>query len=432
MTRDATRRRPRARPSGATLLAAAIALSAIAPAIAVAAPDYGSRNPEWNGLTELHAVARAEGIELVTADGIDVDRLDPRDGLLLVYPRHDLPVASILDRLRAGGRVALADDFGEGRSLLRRFAIERGVVDGAGAPRLRDRDALLVAHPRIAHPLAEGVEAIVTNHPTALRHPELEPVFAFGEGPDALVLSGTVGDGRLVAIADPSVLINQMLAIDGNRRFAAALLRFLVADGSGRVVLVAGDARLAGRDGDDPMATPIERMDEMLRAAAQADVPARALAVAAIVLCGIVAAVASGAVALRGPYGAETMLPPSRSGGGFSGWLRFYLDPARARGLGAAFAPSRNLLHPTLMYKTELEATLATTLGLPGDASARRIVDAMPPRARDDARPLLAELEALERGERDRAAVPHVGARAFRRIHARGEALAAAAREARR
>ncbi len=389
-------------------------IALLVPAWAQAAPDYGPTNRDWNGLTELVEVAALEGVELEVARSVDVDRLGPGDALFVLYPQRGMPVASLLDFLRGGGRMALADDFGEGRALLRRFGIERGLSTSAGATRLRESEALLVARPRVAHPLTEGIEAIVTNHPAALRHPELEPVLAYDDGPDAFVLSGTVGEGRLVAIADPSVFINQMLAIDGNRRFAAATLRFLAGGrADGRVILVSGDAELHGREGDDPAAGPVERMNDLLRSAAHAEIPALGLTVAALVLCGIFAAVASGAVALRGPYGAETILPPAAGGGGFSGWLRFYLDPAR----------SRNLLHPTLMYKTELEAALATSLGLPERAGARALVAAVPAGMRAEASALLEELEALERGERAAGAAPRVRPRGFLRYVERGEAL---------
>jgi hypothetical protein len=386
------------------------------PSAASAAPDYAPESDAWNGLSALLALAEREGVAVEPVSTLDLAELSAADGLLLIYPTAHLPVSGLLGFLRAGGRVALADDFGSGGALLERFAIRRAPPPVATASRLRGNPALLLARPRGFHPLTDGVDALVTNHPIALSHPELEPVFAFDdEGREALVLSGSVGEGKLVAVGDPSLFINRMMSLDGNSRFASDLLRFL-GEGGGRVFLVSGDAALGGAASPEPEGTPFEQLDALLRRIASADVPATGLGIAALVLCGIFAAFAAGFVSLREPYDAKAMLPPSRDGGGFSGWLRFYLDH------------SQNLLHPTLMYKHELEVSLSAALGLPAEAnaaarlaglSARRL----PPAARDDGHALLAELLALEAEERVAGPSPRVTAKGFIRIRERGEAL---------
>src|SRR5436305_1984052 len=62
----------------------------------------------------------------------------------------------------------------------------------------------------------------------------------------AAVAAGARGDGRFVALSDPSVLINDMLAFDGNLAFAAKLLDFLAPVRPGRIILITGDTALTG------------------------------------------------------------------------------------------------------------------------------------------------------------------------------------------
>src|SRR5262249_41011705 len=73
------------------------------------------------------------------------------------------------------------------------------------------------------------------NHPATLRS-TLPPAYAFAPGA-ALVVEGRVGKGSFVAIADPSVLINNMLEIDGNRAFAEGLVARTCRPGRDRIHL---------------------------------------------------------------------------------------------------------------------------------------------------------------------------------------------------
>ncbi|MBC7172760.1 MAG: DUF4350 domain-containing protein, partial [Polyangiaceae bacterium] len=107
------------------LTRAVLVLLALVPRTAAAAPDYDPQSSDWNGLSELVTLAESEGIELRVVKDLDAEALDPIDGLLVIYPRRPLPSASLVEFLRRGGRLALADDFGEGQGLLRRFGIER-------------------------------------------------------------------------------------------------------------------------------------------------------------------------------------------------------------------------------------------------------------------------------------------------------------------
>ena len=127
-----------------------------------------------------------------------------------------------------GGRLAIADDFGEGVAARRlpHHAQRAGRTDDTR--RLRGNRNVLIATPSVRHPLALDVLALVTNHPQVLHHDALEAIFSLSTTrASAVVLAGAVGQGRLVAIGDSSVLINNMLEFSGNRAFARNLVRYL-------------------------------------------------------------------------------------------------------------------------------------------------------------------------------------------------------------
>jgi hypothetical protein len=87
------------------------------------------------------------------------------------------------------------------------------------------------------HPVVAGVDRVVTNHPTALVHPNLTQVLkipALGEPDATLAVTGIIAkSGRLFAMGDPSVVINEMLRYPGNRAFASGLLKYLVENDAG-------------------------------------------------------------------------------------------------------------------------------------------------------------------------------------------------------
>jgi hypothetical protein len=106
--------------------------------------------------------------------------------------------------------------------------------------------------------MTQNVDAVVTNHPTAVFNSKLTPVLtiaARGEPDATLALTGIVKRGRLFAMGDPSALINSMLRYPGNRRFAEGLLSYLVEADSwgergGKLYFVTNRFRQTGQFGD--------------------------------------------------------------------------------------------------------------------------------------------------------------------------------------
>jgi hypothetical protein len=376
--------------------------------------DFAPDNREWNGLSELFEIAAEQEIALEPVARLDLGMVQATDTLFIVSPEAELPIADLRAHMHAGGRIVLADDFGRGDSLLESFHIERARPERADSLRLRGNEELLVAEASSGHPLTEGVSALVTNHPQVIRHSDLDPIFSFG-GRDAVVLAGAVGEGRLVAIADPSVLINNMLELRSNRRFAENLLSYLTSDREGHVFVLPPNGVFEGRYGQTS-GHWLGDFRTLLEQLARVDIPASALRVAAAAFAGIFLVLAAGMLPRSSPYIASAMFGRAAAAGGFVGRVEWFAErPA-------------NLLDPTMVYKLELEAELSRTLGVPGPFGIDAIITRMKAKRmhKDDveiAHALFRELfelhEDWERGTRGDV-LPEAR---FRRIVQTGDAL---------
>jgi hypothetical protein len=230
---------------------------------------FEANDAEWQGSSELLAIARAElGKERVAVVGtLDYEALKPEDGVLLLHPEVDIDREEMGAFLAAGGRLALLDDRGKAQSFLAQYRITRVEAPLRPALALRDNANLAIAVPYVQqvagqeqnrHPIVRDVDRVVTNHPTALAHPDLTMVLqipAVGEPNATLAVTGVIGKrGRLFAMGDPSAFINLMLRYPGNRTFAKSLVRYLVekdewGERGGKLYLVANDFRQRGHFG---------------------------------------------------------------------------------------------------------------------------------------------------------------------------------------
>jgi hypothetical protein len=408
---------------GAWLTTLAIAAwTATSPAISLAQDDdFSPRGDAWNSVSELVRLAEARGIDVRTPDRLDAGELQPSDSLLILDPREPLPTSPITAFLRAGGRVALADDFGAGDSLLAVFRIDRGEPQPEGVLALRGNPALLVARPRGTHRLTQGVGALVSNHPAMVYHRELSPLFELDDN-EALVLAGAVGEGRLVVIADASVLIDNMLELRGNRRFAENLVAYLDDERGGRLFVIAPEARVVGRYGEPGADRPLHDLRTTLSNIAKLDVPPLAIQIASVALAAIAFILALGALPRRSPYRAERMFARAPAQGGFVGRVRFF------------GRRNVNLLQPLMVYKFELEEEILQRLRLSGRALLRDVLAAMrakglPEEDVNEMRKLLLELDRLRDLQDRPPAPPRVGKKRFRELIARGERLLERMRE---
>jgi hypothetical protein len=251
---------------------AGLVLALVLP-LALPAPAWGKglevSDSSWEGTSELYALAQQElgkaRIEVLAS--IDYEHLTKDDGLLVLHPEVELDYNELSAFLRAGGRMAVLDDRGEAAHFLARFQIHRVEAPRAPAQSLRDNPDLAIAVPAVElvagqeqnrHPVVAGVDRVVTNHPTALVHPNLTQVLkipATGEPDATLAVTGIIAkSGRLFAMGDPSVLINEMLRYPGNRAFAIGLLKYLVENDAGlsrggKLYIVANDFGQRGHFG---------------------------------------------------------------------------------------------------------------------------------------------------------------------------------------
>lgn len=223
----------------------------------------------WEGSSELYALAQQElgkdKVQVVAS--VDFEHLGKDDALLILHPERDLDYNELSAFLRAGGRMAVLDDRGEAAHFLERFQIHRVEAPRTPAQSLRDNPKLAIAVPAVEqvagqeqnrHPVVSGVDRVVTNHPTALVHPNLTQVLkipATGEPDATLAVTGIIAkSGRLFAMGDPSVVINEMLRYPGNRAFASGLLKYLAENDAGvsrggKLYVVANDFGQKGHFG---------------------------------------------------------------------------------------------------------------------------------------------------------------------------------------
>ncbi|MGD0530498.1 MAG: DUF4350 domain-containing protein, partial [Polyangiaceae bacterium] len=243
----------------ATTLALALALL-LAAGVAVAAP-FDPKGDDWEGLSQFVRMAEAElgpGRVVVTST-LNLHDLRREDGVILIHPEHFVDSDELSVFMRAGGRLVLLDDYGEGDGLLARFGIRRVPLPTRPAEMLRGNPSLAIAEPASAHPAVRDISRVVTNHATGLEHPALSPVLVVrGEGePDVLLaVAGAVGQGRLLALGDASVGINAMLRYPGNRMLCASLVRYVTEDDAwgrrgGKLYILANDFETTGTFGND-------------------------------------------------------------------------------------------------------------------------------------------------------------------------------------
>ena len=354
----------------------------------VGATPFDLAGSDWEGGTELVRLARAElgTTRVVATTQVDFAELTPDDGLLLLYPERTLDVGELTKFMHAGGRVIMLDDFGRGESLLTTFGMKRLPSPRHPAESLRNNPQLALAEPASAHPVVADVNRVVTNHPTGLSHPDLSPVLkihaASGEADVTVAVAGAVGQGRLLAVGDPSIVMNSMLRYSGNKAFARGLVRYAV-DGDawgkrgGKLFIASGNFEQKGSYGGDQNAlTELFRdLKDLLDQIRKEGLPSILAWSASIALgLALVVWVGSRAGRLHKPIVPRFVRRvPAVAQGGVAG---------HAAVIGA---PQTTRVLAVLELKSALEEQLTTLLGLskvPGhqdlldQISARRLLDA--------------------------------------------------------
>ncbi len=359
--------------------AAGLGFGLLAAGARVGAAPFEARDDGWEGLRSLVELAEAElgATRVQTSATLDWSTLTPADGLLLLHPERTVDADELAAFLRAGGRVAIVDDYGAGDRILQRYQIRRTASPANPLLTLRDNPSFAVAEPvaetvggrqQAVHPVAAEVGRLVTNHPTGLVHPDLSPVLrirARDEADVTLAVAGQVGKGRLFAMGDPSAVMNLMLRYPGNRAFATGLVRYLVDDDQwgarqGRLVLVSNRFGEKGAYGNDSalgreVRDALRSVREGLLQVESGGLPRGALLSLAVLLMAGLTVWVAGAAARRYPKPVPRFARPTGllSQGGVAG---------RAAAL-AARSTHRGLV--LLEQKLAFEEAAGALLGLP-------------------------------------------------------------------
>jgi hypothetical protein len=361
-------------------LALLVGTAAILAAADARAGAFDVNDTGWEGASQMLEIARSElGATRVLAVAVlNWDEVQPEDGVLAIHPLQPMDAEETTAFMKAGGRLAILDDYGSGDETLRRFHIERAPAPSRPVAALRNKPALAIAEPVIdvvaghsqgPHPVAAHVQQLVTNHPTGLRHPNLSPVLkirSIGEPDTIIAVAGQVGKGRLFAMSDPSAAINQMLRYPGNHAFIAGLARYLVDDDGathrqGRLFIVVNKFAEEGAFGGK--ASLRKDLESQLRAIANALAEARRdgfpgwAHIALAALAALVLALWVGRTTARpykGPLPRYARAVPLVAQGGVAGRFAVLAAPSSPRSL--ALLELKSALYEALTHKLALEA----------------------------------------------------------------------------
>ncbi|MFB6227414.1 MAG: DUF4350 domain-containing protein [Halobacteriales archaeon] len=233
----------------AVLVGLAIALVlGVVVAASTSGAAFGAYNPAWDGASDLREIGTDAGADVEIVRNVGNDSAyaigDPNDTIAVVLSPDQAYTPAEADRVRAfveaGGTLLVAEDVGSrGNDLLAATGATARVDGGL----LRDErnhfraPALPVAGNVSEHNLTDGVEGLTLNYgtpvepgaaSTLVRTSEFGYVDRNGneELDDAETLRSypvvtvePVGNGQVIAVGDPSLLINAMVEREGNRAF---------------------------------------------------------------------------------------------------------------------------------------------------------------------------------------------------------------------
>jgi hypothetical protein len=342
---------------------------------------FDPKGEDWEGLAQLVRLAKDTlgPQRVVTTPVLPLGQLERDDALLIVHPTRALDVDELEIFMRAGGRIVLLDDYGTGDGLLTKFHIQRVPMPDRPAQMLRGNPVFAIAETSADHSAVRDVAHVVTNHATGVVQPALQRLLVVhaqeGDADVALALAGVVGQGRLVAVGDASLLINSMLRFPGNRALGLGLVRYAAGvDGPserhGKLYILANDFETVGSFGTD--STLAAAASDARRAVSGAletlrregMPPVVALVLAVLLGVGIVAWTTARAGRTYRPTVLRFVRPiPLSTQGGVAG---------RAAALGLPRAPRAEVV---IELKRALEDALAARIPLEMASPAARLVD---------------------------------------------------------
>jgi hypothetical protein len=213
------------------------------------AQDFDPNSEDWTGLSRFIELARGQGVELEVVDEINWSTQSPDELLVVVYPATGLNISSAANFVVDGGHMLIADDFGQSPAFLDRLDVSRVNVAMGELPHdrfVQQNRALPIFEPSGRHPLLDGVDTLVANHPSVLLNVG-GPVVGYSDG-SGLVYDMNMGQGKVVVFGDASLVINHMLSVADNALFAQNTLDYLCnAQDPCRAKLIVGEFEQYGR-----------------------------------------------------------------------------------------------------------------------------------------------------------------------------------------
>jgi len=234
------------------LLAAYTALTLIALfyAASTSSAAFGVYNSQWDGAGELRDVAVDAGANATVGTNVSQYPTTGADGTVAVVlspaePYSPSERTRIAEFVQSGGTLVVAEDYRpQGNALLAAVGADarfdgRPLYDNRNYYR---NSSFPEATPAGDYPETAGVDTVVLNHGTTVRpgaattlvntseyayldtngNAQLDNGEELASRP--VVTRESVGDGRVIAVGDPSVFVNAMLERGDNRRFVRNLL----------------------------------------------------------------------------------------------------------------------------------------------------------------------------------------------------------------
>jgi hypothetical protein len=197
--------------------------------------DFRVENPSWNGLSTLNSKDR-----LVAVRSFDNLTANQKGTTLLLVPYEpfsNVELSQLKDYVSNGGTLVVLDDYGFGNQVLSDIGLKiRFTGESMLDPLYGYKDKWMPKITDLSNStIAANVTSIVLNHASSLNNTSDSTVVAYSSafsfldinsdglsnnnepnGPFPVIANNSVGQGMVVAVADPSLMINGMLALDNN------------------------------------------------------------------------------------------------------------------------------------------------------------------------------------------------------------------------
>jgi len=197
--------------------------------------EFSMFNTDWDGCSEFAKILYEKGKLVPIIYSYNSSSIEKLEGVLIIVgPNMDLSLdaGAVKGFLMNGGTLLLADDFGTANSLLEELNLgirfsQEPLMDIFYSKRSEFPVIVRIEDPK----LALGVDKVVLNVPSALLGGNgvlfSSKVSVVGKNMNSYPVMAEVkyGDGRIILLLDPSILINDMF--QENRQFIENLIEYL-------------------------------------------------------------------------------------------------------------------------------------------------------------------------------------------------------------